>query len=150
PSTDGRRQEMIAGKVIDRHGAVPNAADEASATTPDSTGRHRPRPLRPPWSIKTLAWAVRIVSLFNMLNAVLRYQPKLIFWLGEWVPFEISEGHRVRMFLTSVLLLILASGLQRGKRLAWQITVMGLLLAPVLYLGREAIWPQALINLILI
>jgi lysylphosphatidylglycerol synthetase-like protein (DUF2156 family) len=107
-------------------------------------------PFRPVLSIIILAWAVRVVSLFNMLNALLRYQPKLIFWLGQWVPFEINEGHRVRMFLMSVLLLILASGLQRGKRLAWQITVLGLLLAPILHLGRGATWIPAVVNLVLI
>ena len=85
-----------------------------------------------------------------MLNALLRYQPQFIYWLGKWVPFEISEGHRIRMFLMSVLLLVLASGLQRGKRLAWQITIAGLMLAPILHLGRGVIWPQAMVNLTLI
>ena len=106
--------------------------------------------LRPVTDIAVLAWAVRAVSAFDMLNALLRYQPKLIYWLGKWVPFELSEGHRFRMFLMSVLLFLLASGLQRGKRVAWQITIAGLLLAPILHLGREVIWPQALVNLILI
>ncbi len=105
---------------------------------------------RPAASIVALAWAVRLVSLFNMLNALLRYQPKFIYWLGKWVPFEITEGYRVRMFLMSVLLFVLASGLQRGKRLAWQITIAGLMLAPILHLGREAIWQPAMVNLVLI
>jgi phosphatidylglycerol lysyltransferase len=105
---------------------------------------------RPLTSIVVLAWAVRIVSVFNIIDALVRYQPKFIFWLGTWVPFEISEGHRIRMFLMSILLLVLASALQRGKRLAWQITIAGLLLAPILHLGRGAVWPQALVNLTLI
>jgi phosphatidylglycerol lysyltransferase len=105
---------------------------------------------RPLTSIVVLAWAVRVVSVFNMMNALLRYQPKFIFWLGKWVPFEISEGHRIRLFLMSVLLLVLASALQKGKRLAWQITIAGLLLAPILHLGRGAVWPQAMVNLALI
>jgi lysylphosphatidylglycerol synthetase-like protein (DUF2156 family) len=115
-----------------------------------ATGEKVVRWFGPVTSIVVLAWAVRLVSVVNMLNALLRYQPKLIFWLGKWVPFEISEGNRIRIFLMSVLLLILASGLQRGKRLAWQITIIGLLLAPILHLGRGAVWPQALINLALI
>jgi phosphatidylglycerol lysyltransferase len=106
--------------------------------------------LRPVTSIVVLAWSVRFVSLCNMLNALLRYQPKLIFWMGKWVPFEIGEGYRIRMFLVSILLLALASGLQRGKRVAWQITIAALLLAPILHLGREVVWPQALVNLVLI
>ncbi len=121
-------------------GPVPNVA----------TAEKIRRVLRPLTSIVILAWAVRLVSLVNMLNALLRYQPKFIFWLGKWVPFEISEGHRLRMFLMSVLLFVLASGLQRGKRLAWQITVAGLCLAPILHLGRGVIWPQAVLNLTLI
>ena len=90
---------------------------------------------------------MRVVSLFNMLNALLRYQPKFIFWLGKWVPMEITESTRIRMFLMSVLLFILASGLQRGKKLAWQITLLGLMLAPILHLGRGAIWISALVSL---
>jgi lysylphosphatidylglycerol synthetase-like protein (DUF2156 family) len=105
---------------------------------------------RPALSIVVLAWAVRLVSVFNLLNAILRYQPKFIFWLGKWVPMEVSEGMRIRMFLMSVLLLILASGLERGKKLAWQITVVGLLLAPILHLDRGVIWPAAMANLLLI
>jgi phosphatidylglycerol lysyltransferase len=101
-------------------------------------------------SVVVLAWAVRLVALLNMLNAVSRYQPKFIYWLGSWVPFEISEGYRFRMFLTSLVLLLLASGLQRGKHLAWQLTIGGLMLAPLLHLGRAVIWPQAGLNLALI
>jgi lysylphosphatidylglycerol synthetase-like protein (DUF2156 family) len=129
---------------------------EALLIVPDSpvegvsAGEKAGQWFRPVMSIVVLAWAVRLVSLINMLNALLRYQPKLIFWLGKWVPFEISEGNRFRIFLMSVLLFVLASGLQRGKRLAWQITIFGLLLAPILHLGRGAVWPQALVNLALI
>jgi lysylphosphatidylglycerol synthetase-like protein (DUF2156 family) len=106
--------------------------------------------LAPISSIVVLAWAVRLVSLVNMVNALLRYQPKFIYWLGKWVPFEISEGHRFRMFLMSVLLFVLASALQRGKKLAWQITIAGLLLAPILHIGRGVLLPQAVVNLALI
>ena len=122
-------------------------------SSPKNTEPEKPKPagwFGPVNDITVLAWAVRAVSIFDMLNALLRYQPKLIFWLGKWVPFELSEGHRVRMFLMSVLLFLLASALQRGKRVAWQITIAGLLVAPILHLGREVIWPQALVNLVLI
>jgi phosphatidylglycerol lysyltransferase len=106
--------------------------------------------LRPLLSVTALAWAVRGVAVFNMVNALLRYQPKFIFWLGKSVPMEITESTRIRMFLMSVLLFILASGLQRGKKLAWQITLLGLMLAPILHLDRGVIWPQAAMNLLLV
>ena len=98
-------------------------------------------------SVAVLAWAVRVVSFLNLFNAVSTYQVKYIFHLGRWLPFEICEGHHLRMFLMAVLLLFLASGLQRGKRLAWQMTIGCLVLAPLLHWGRETIWPQILINL---
>jgi phosphatidylglycerol lysyltransferase len=137
-TTAGAEAALLPGPVIPHGGTAEESTWEAA------------RWLRPVTSIVVLAWAVRFVSLCNILDALLRYQPKLIFWLGKWVPFEISEGHRIRMFLVSILLLALASGLQRGKRVAWQITVAALLLAPILHLGREVVWPQALVNLVLI
>jgi phosphatidylglycerol lysyltransferase len=139
---------MIAGKALPR---AENFLLAPSIPAPHRVVEGKAERLFPRvTSIIVLAWAVRFVSLFNMLKALLRYQPKFIFWLGEWVPFELSEGLRIRMFLMSVLLFLLASGLSRGKRLAWQITIAGLLLAPILHLGRSVIWPQALVNLALV
>jgi len=112
----------------------------------------RPKPI-PGWSTKNvriLAWAVRLAAIVNMVISLLRHEPKLIYWLGKWVPFEISEGHRLRMLLMSALLLILASGLERGKRSAWLLTIAVLTIAPILHLGRAVVWPQALMSLSLI
>jgi len=112
----------------------------------------RTKPI-PPWStknVKMLAWAVRLTAVVDMVISLLRHEPKLIYWLGKWVPFEISEGLRLRMLLMSALLLILASGLERGKRSAWLLTIGVLTIAPILHLGRAVIWPQALMSLALI
>ena len=104
----------------------------------------------PSVSIVVLAWAVRLCASFNLIASVMRHEPKLIYWLGHWVPFEISEGRRILMLLTSVLLFILAWAWKRGKRTAWVLTIAGLALAPVLHLGHAVIWPQALVNVALI
>jgi phosphatidylglycerol lysyltransferase len=101
-------------------------------------------------SITLLAWSVRLSATINFAASLLRHEPRLIYWLGAWVPFEISEGRRILMLLTSVLLMILASGLERGKRTAWGLTMMALAMAPILHLGRAVVWPQALLNLALI
>ena len=121
---------------------------EGAAPQQDAAGL-LPR-LRPLFSVTALAWVVRFVAVFNMANALLRYEPKFIFWLGKWVPMEITETTRIRMFLMSVLLFILASGLQRGKKLAWQIALLGLMLAPILHIDRGVIWPQAAVNLLVV
>lgn len=102
------------------------------------------------WSIVLLAWLIRISAFINLISSILPVKLKLVHWLGLWMPFEISEGIRLRMFLTSVLLFILASGLERGKRTVWLLTMATLAIAPILHLGHTTIWPQMLINLGLI
>jgi lysylphosphatidylglycerol synthetase-like protein (DUF2156 family) len=111
---------------------------------------YRKRFLSPPWSITLLAWLVRLSALINLMCSLLPATPGLVHWLGSWMPFEISDGIRLRMFLTSLLLFILASGLARGKRTAWLLTMATLAVAPILHLGYVAVWPQMLINLGLI
>lgn len=134
---------ITADKTVSPNGALLLGGERLAPAGPAAQ-------LRPLLSIRVLAWAVRLVSIFNLVNSLVRYEPKFIFWLGRWVPLQISEGMRIRMFLMSVLLLILASGLERGKKLAWQICVVGLLLAPLLHLDRGVIWPQALANLLVV
>ncbi|HUB67698.1 MAG TPA: phosphatidylglycerol lysyltransferase domain-containing protein [Candidatus Methylacidiphilales bacterium] len=107
-------------------------------------------PLGQPTSVVVLAWAVRLSAVVNFVSALLRHEPKLIYRLGHWVPFQISEGQRFLMLLTSVMLFSLASGLVRGKRVAWLLTIGALLIAPILHLGRAAVWPQGLVSLTLI
>jgi phosphatidylglycerol lysyltransferase len=101
-------------------------------------------------SISFLAWAVRGAAVINFIAFTLHRAPPFIYWLAAWVPIEISVGRRVLMLLTSILLLVLASGLERGKKVAWLITLGALALAPLIHLGRMVIWPQLLLNLPLI
>jgi phosphatidylglycerol lysyltransferase len=116
---------------------------------PFSAAEHK-IPLRQSMSIVVLAWVIRLSAVFNFVSALLRHEPKLIYRLGTWVPFQISEGQRFLMLLTSVMLFILASGLVRGKRVAWLLTIGALSIAPVLHLGRAVVWPQGLVSLTLI
>jgi phosphatidylglycerol lysyltransferase len=105
---------------------------------------------RSSWGIFLLAWLVRLSALINLLSSVLPERPRLVHWLGPWMPFEISEGIRLRIFLTSLLLFILASGLAKGKRTVWLLTMATLAIAPISHWGHVVIWPQMLINLGLI
>ena len=96
----------------------------------------------PSWGIVLLAWLVRLSAFINLISSLLPQKPNLVHWLGPWMPFEISEGTKLRMFLTSMLLFILASGLAKGKRTAWLLTMATLAIAPILHLGQVTIWPQ--------
>jgi lysylphosphatidylglycerol synthetase-like protein (DUF2156 family) len=102
--------------------------------------------LRPRRSILILAWMVRCCAGVNLVASLLHDRPQFVYWLGPWLPFEISEGRRVLMFLTSVLLFLLAGALTRGKRIAWIWTILALAVAPAVHLGRIDLWPQLLIN----
>jgi phosphatidylglycerol lysyltransferase len=102
--------------------------------------------LRPRRSIVILAWMVRFSAGINLVSSLLHDQIQATHSLAVWAPFEISEGRRVLMFLTSVLLFLLAGALTRGKRIAWVWTVLALAVAPVVHLGHAGLWPQFLIN----
>jgi lysylphosphatidylglycerol synthetase-like protein (DUF2156 family) len=137
-----------------------NPASSSEALLPSNAGalpreallpREKTRLLRgPSWSIVLLAWLVRFSALINLMSALLPEKLHLVQRLGDWMPFEISEGIRLRMVLTCLLLFILASGLERGKRTAWLLTISTLAIAPILHLGFVTLWPQMLINLGLI
>ena len=127
------------------------AATEGEYPLDEHQADPRARELRgPAWSIVVLAWLVRVSALLNLISSLLPGKLKLVYWLRPWMPFEISDGIRLRMFLTSLLLFALASGLQKGKRTAWLLTMATLAISPILHLGYVPVWPQMLINLGLI
>ena len=116
----------------------------------DQAARRPGTPPRMLASVLILAWAVRASAAINFIAFAMHHAPRIIYWLGAWVPFEISVGRRILMLLTSILLFTLATGLERGKRLAWWLTMLALTLAPFIHLGRMIIWPQVLLNMPLI
>ncbi len=116
----------------------------------NSTAPRSAELLTPPWSIVVLAWIIRLSAGLNLVVAVMHQRPEFIRWLGDWLPFEISEGRYIRMFMTGLLLLVLATGLMRGKRAAWYLTIVALAVSPLLHLGRAEIWPHEILNLVLI
>jgi phosphatidylglycerol lysyltransferase len=147
---DGKNKNRSMSTPVSRSEALFSPTGDESPVQAFPPG-DKGRPLRrPAWTIVMLAWLVRLSALLNLLSSLLPYKPKFIHWLVPWVPFEISDGTRLRMFLTSLLLFILASGLARGKRTAWLLTIGTLAIAPILHLGYVPLWPQMLINLGLI
>lgn len=103
-----------------------------------------------PLSIALLVWLVRCCAAINLVCSLLPEKPRLLHFLAHSLPFEVSEGHRFRMFLLSMLLFLLAAGLMRGKKMAWSLTITALAVAPALHWGRTDISPEITINLLLI
>jgi phosphatidylglycerol lysyltransferase len=112
--------------------------------TPPSSSRRHPSTLL---GIFILTWTIRFAALLNFVAAVLPHRPYLLSWMAAWLPFEISEGRRIRMLIMTLVLLLLSSGLERGKKSAWVLTIVALACAPFVHLGRISIWPQVLLNL---
>jgi lysylphosphatidylglycerol synthetase-like protein (DUF2156 family) len=106
--------------------------------------------LHPPLGIIIIVWLVRLSAVVDLLSSFLQDNQSWLSGLVSEIPFEISEGRQVRLFLLSVLLFILASGLLRGKRAAWICTLAILALIPILHLGHALVWPQTLFNFSLI
>lgn len=98
-------------------------------------------------SINFIIWMVRLSAIINLIAFSQPHAPKFVCWLSGWAPFEISQGRPIRMLLSASLLFVLSSGLARGKRVAWLLTIGTLALAPLMHLGRTDIWPQILLNL---
>ncbi len=132
--------------------ALPGSDGMLTLTLTDSPDPIRPPSgeigslLRPGWSVHFLAWIARFSAVVNLVCSFVPGKPQIFHWLVPWMPFEICEGRHIRMFLMSVLLFTLASGLMRGKRAAWLCTIAVLAVVPALHLGHAVIWPQVLVN----
>lgn len=105
---------------------------------------------RPPWGVILLTLIVCLSASIDLVCSLQPENPALLHWLRPWMPFEVSEGRHLRMFLLSLLLFVLAFGLIRGKQMAWLCTIVTLALTPFLHWGRIDIWPQLVINSTLI
>jgi lysylphosphatidylglycerol synthetase-like protein (DUF2156 family) len=106
--------------------------------------------LHPSWGISLLVWLVRLSAVVNLVSAFQEESGSLFSGWVSQIPFEISEGRQVRLFLLSIVLFILAGGLRRGKRAAWVCTLATLAIIPVVHLSHDIVWPEWAINLPLI
>ncbi|HSJ03535.1 MAG TPA: phosphatidylglycerol lysyltransferase domain-containing protein, partial [Verrucomicrobium sp.] len=95
-------------------------------------------------SIRVLVWAVTLMGLVDLLEALFQKPPTVLAWMEQWVPLGVTEKSRLLLLLSGLALLALARGLRRRKHLAW-LLVLGLLSASiVLHLSRAFDWHHAL------
>ena len=98
-------------------------------------------------SITVLTWMVRFSAFLNLVAFAESHPPQFIHLLAAWVPFEVSVGRRILMLLTAIMLFVLSSGLERGKRMAYWLTLGALTFSPLIHLNHDDFWSQMLINL---
>lgn len=101
-------------------------------------------------SLSVLAWAVTVMGLTDILEAMFTKPPSVLAWMEQWVPLGITEKSRLLLLFSGVLLLSLASGLRRHKRMAWLLSVILLSISAVLHLTRAFDWHHALAAVVLL
>jgi lysyl-tRNA synthetase, class II len=91
--------------------------------------------LRGTTTVRILVWATRLVGLLTLLSVVFphrRWRDSLVYWLD--LPVQATVAGAVVSTAAGVCLLMLATGLRRRKRRAWQITVLITVLLAALHL----------------
>lgn len=97
-----------------------------------------------------LSAVVALTGVINLVEAALPKEPAVIDWMELWIPFQVSEGSRILMLLTGVMLMSLAHGLARSKRAAWALTVAAIIISPILHLGRAFDWYYIIVNTVIL
>jgi phosphatidylglycerol lysyltransferase len=100
--------------------------------------------------VHLVAWFVATIGILNIIEAILPKEPRVIDWMEQFLPMDISESSRVGMYLTGSCLLAIARGLWRRKRAAWWVALVLLSLTSVLQLAGAFDYHHALIALIMV
>lgn len=106
--------------------------------------RHRP----------TFFWAglvaviVGLSGLVQLITALLPPSQWVEDQLENWTPFHIAMESQALLVLAGCAQLALGRGLWRRKRMAWWSTLVVLLVAPLLHVGKDFDWKMAIGSLV--
>ncbi len=118
--------------------AAPVRGTGRRMTVSASTGRpatERRWLLRGATTVRVLVWSTRIVGLLTLSSVVFQHK-RMRSGLSSWfsVPVQATVAGTTVVVVAGVCLLMLATGLRRRKRRAWQVTVVFSALIAVLHL----------------
>jgi phosphatidylglycerol lysyltransferase len=99
------------------------------------------------WS-KLVAIVVGLSGLLHLLIALHPPRHWMIDQLENWTPFHIALGSQALLLLSACGQLALGRGLWRRKQTAWWGTLIVLLVTPLLHVGHDFAWRQALVSLL--
>jgi phosphatidylglycerol lysyltransferase len=86
--------------------------------------------------VDLVAWFVAAAGLLSLLEGLIPREPRVIEWMQQFLPMDVSESSRLGMYLTGFFLLAIARGLWRRKRVAWWLAVILLSVTTVLQFAR--------------
>jgi lysylphosphatidylglycerol synthetase-like protein (DUF2156 family) len=100
--------------------------------------------------LKLLPVSVALCGFSNILDALFPSSPALIDEIQAWIPLELSQNGQFLLFLSGVLLLVLAHGLHRCKRVAWNMTAVILVISAILDFTQTFNWNRSAVALVLL
>lgn len=120
------------------------AADESGDVVPVTTRAPAVWRVTGAVSVVVITWVTRLVGLVTVLSVVLpagrwEMRGRVAEWLA--LPQEATTGATAVALVTGVLLIMLASGLRRRKRRAWQLTLAACVLVALAHLGLRHLFP---------
>ncbi|MGA7125450.1 MAG: phosphatidylglycerol lysyltransferase domain-containing protein, partial [Chthoniobacterales bacterium] len=100
--------------------------------------------------VDLVAWFVAAAGLINLLEGLIPREPRVIEWIEQFLPMDVSESSRLGMYLTGFFLLAIARGIWRRKRAAWWLAVILLSVITVLQFARGAAAHHIFLSLIIL
>ncbi|MFI5612527.1 phosphatidylglycerol lysyltransferase domain-containing protein [Amycolatopsis sp. NPDC051903] len=103
-------------------------------------------------SVKAITWVTRLAGLLTLLSVVVPAGRNLRGHLAEWLelPQEATVAAATVAIVTGVVLIMLAAGLRRRKRRAWQLAVGFTVLLTLAHLGLRHVFGAGVVTVILL
>ncbi|MCC7300698.1 MAG: DUF2156 domain-containing protein [Verrucomicrobia bacterium] len=101
-------------------------------------------------ALMLLPASVALCGFSNILDSIIPSSSAIIDKIQEWIPLEVSQHGRFILFLSGVMLLALAHGLRRRKRVAWNMAVVVLLVAAVLDFTQTFNWNRSAVAFVIL
>ena len=103
---------------------------------------------QPGFVARLVAIAVGLSGLLHLLIALHTPHQWMVDQLENWTPFHIALESQGLLVLSACGQLALGRGLWRRKQAAWWGTLVVLLVTPLLHIGRDFAWRQAVVSLL--
>ncbi|SEP49717.1 phosphatidylglycerol lysyltransferase domain-containing protein [Amycolatopsis saalfeldensis] len=103
-------------------------------------------------SVVAITWVTRLTGLLTILSVVVPSGRNLRGHLAEWLelPQEATVAAATVAIVTGVLLILLAAGLRRRKRRAWQLAVGFAVLLTLSHLGLKHVFGAGVVSVVLL
>jgi lysyl-tRNA synthetase class 2 len=103
-------------------------------------------------SVVAITWVTRLTGLLTIVSVVVPSGRNLRGHLAEWLelPQEATVAAATVAIVTGVLLILLAAGLRRRKRRAWQLAVGFAVLLTLSHLGLKHVFGVGVVSVVLL